>query len=58
MRSRHEESKARTQKLIEQARKEERERAYQQGFEAGKKSISASSPSGRGSSVKLKKKSK
>lgn len=58
MRSRHEESKARTQKLIEQARKEERKRAYQQGFEDGKKSISANKPSGKGNSVKRRNKSK
>ena len=58
MRSRHEESKARTQKLIEQARKEEREKAYQEGFEAGKKSVSANAPSAKDSSVKLRNKSK
>lgn len=52
MKSRYVESKKRTDRLIEQARKEEREKAYQRGFEAGKKSASVDKPSKKGSSPK------
>ena len=52
MRSRYEESKARTQKRIEQVRKE----AYEEGFKDGKKSVNK--PSAKGNSVKRRSKSK
>ena len=54
MKSRYEESKARTRRRI----KEARDQAYKEGFEDGKKSVSANKRSAKSSSVKQKNKSK
>ena len=54
MRSRYVEAKEKSQKRIEQ----ERQKAYKEGFEAGKKSVSVNKPSGKGSPAKRKSKPK